>query len=52
MGMRKFKRSIARARMNKEGVCRMNKPCFTRDMTTGLIARVQSRFAENWRKYC
>lgn len=42
--MRKYKRRIARHRMEREGVQRINKPVGTQD-------GVSSYFSRNWRRY-
>lgn len=42
--MRKYKRRIARYRMEREGVQRINKPVRTQD-------GVSSYFSRNWRRY-
>lgn len=50
--MRKYKRSIARAKMKAEGIRRMNKIRHTTDPITHKPVVLPSYFAENWRKYC
>lgn len=42
--MRKYKRRIARYRMEREGVQHINKPVRTKD-------GVSSYFSRNWRRY-
>lgn len=49
--MRKLKRSIARARMSKEGIRRMNKKSYGIHPITGRPVILPSYFATNWRKY-
>lgn len=49
--MRKLKRSIARARMEKEGIRHINKKRHTRDPFSGRPVIQPSFFAENWREY-
>ena len=47
--MRKLRRSIAHAKMRKEGIEHINKP---RTYFDGkMIRKMPSIFAENWRKY-
>lgn len=48
--MRKLYRSIARARMRKAGLRRINRPIYT--MTGNGPADAGSFFAHNWRSYC
>ena len=48
--MRKLRRSIARAKMKKEGIRHMNKVRHTTDLL-GRPITLPSYFAENWRKY-
>jgi hypothetical protein len=50
--MRRILRSIARGRMKKEGIRRMNKKRPAINPLTGRIVIQPSYFAENWRKYC
>jgi hypothetical protein len=49
--MRKLKRSIARARMEKEGIQHMNKKRCAKTPFTGRPFIAPSFFAENWREY-
>jgi hypothetical protein len=49
--MRKLRRSIARAKMQKEGIRRMNKKRHSTNPITGRPCILPSYFAENWRKY-
>ena len=49
--MRKLRRSIARAKMKKEGIRHMNKVRHSTDPITGRPVTLPSYFAENWRKY-
>lgn len=49
--MRKLRRSIARARMEKEGIRHMNKTRYGIDLATKRPVFYPSYFAENWRKY-
>lgn len=49
--MRKLRRSIARARMKKEGIRHMNKKRHSINPLTGRPTILPSYFAENWRKY-
>ncbi|MBQ9228816.1 MAG: hypothetical protein IJ168_08305 [Eubacterium sp.] len=47
MGMRKYKRAIARKRMEKEGIRRINR----KTRLHKNAAPGKSYFAENWREY-
>ena len=47
--MRKILRSIARANMRRAGIKKMNKPRFM--VRGGVLAKVPSFFAENWRNW-
>ena len=49
--MRKLRRSIARARMQAEGIRHMNKKRYSVNPFTGRHTVLPSYFAENWRKY-
>lgn len=49
--MRKLRRSIAHARMKKEGIRHPNKKKHSVHPTTGQPVTLPSYFAENWRKY-
>lgn len=49
--MRKLRRSIARARMQREGIQHMNKERRSINPLTGRLIISPSYFAENWRKY-
>ncbi len=49
--MRKYKRRIARARMEKEGIQHINKRRYSRNPITGAPVVLPSFFADNWRKY-
>lgn len=49
--MRKLRRSIARARMEKEGIRHMNKTRHGVNPITKTPVTYPSYFAENWRKY-
>lgn len=49
--MRKFLRSIARARMEKKGIRHKNKTRQSVNPITKRPVTLPSYFAENWRKY-
>lgn len=49
--MRKYLRAIARANMEREGVKRINKRRYMVNPRTGMVEKMPSFFAENWRKY-
>lgn len=49
--MRKYLRQIARERMQKMGIRKMNKHQYTRDPLTGAVDVQKSYFAQHWREY-
>lgn len=49
--MRKILRNIARAKMRKAGIKRVNKTRWFIHPQTGDPMKIQSYFAEHWREY-
>jgi len=49
--MRKILRRIARAKMQKSGIRKMNKPRYVFNYKTRQIEKRPSFFAENWKSY-